>query len=826
MGLRWGGDPVSGSERALRRGVLGLLAGVVIAVAGCASADRPTAPAATVDTLPTLPAPLVVRRWSDPAAWPGGRVPVADDLVTVPAGTLMQLDISPPPLAGLDIQGELEADTARDLTVTVGWIRVAGALRIGSEAIPYTKRALITLTGTGSGDAITGMGTRVIGVVPGGRLSIHGQTRRAWTRLSGTVGTGMTTITVSDEVDWRVGDRIVIAPSGFDPLQAEHRRINAIAGRTLTLDQALRFPHYGEIQQIAGRPVDERAEVGLLSRNITIQGAGPLVDGVPTTTDGLGGHIMILAGATAKVHGVELVNMGQRGRLGHYPIHWHLAGAVSGQFIRNSAIWRSNNRCVTVHGTQQLSVEGNVCYDHLGHGYFLEEGAETGNRLFGNLGLLSRRPEMPHRLIPSDERPATFWVTNPDNSLVANAAAGSEGIGFWYALPDAPIGMSTGQPHRPNRTPLWEFHGNTAHSNHQAGLFVDDAPRANGTTTATSYVPSLIPGQAGSPIVPARFTGFTAYKNGNRGVWLRGNQHFLEDAILADNYIGATFASVESYITGSLVVGATANTIGTRDVYRGFEYYDGPVGARDVTFVGFRGSGSIPWSALGFNRHNAFSLSTASASQNLTFVQSNPLYIEQPSPTKDGDKSAVFQDVTGSVTGTAGRWVTANTPFLTTADCVLQRDWNASVCPGPYLKLVVEGVGSQVNIVPVDVVRDDAASERFVGDGTSTNRIAMSAMPGHEYALTLGQRPMGVSIRVMEGRLGDSILLSIASSSPPITVGSNTARLTEVAHPSAVAQGNGTTYAYDPVQGRIYVKIVVTNVAQYVQGTVGIQLTP
>ena len=64
------------------------------------------------------------------------------------------------------------------------------------------------------------------------------------------------------------------------------------------------------------------------------------------------------------------------------------------------------------------------------------------------------------------------------------------------------------------------------------------------------------------------------------------------------------------------------------------------------------------------------------------------------------------------------------------------------------------------------------------------------------------------------------------SSSPPITVGSNTARLTEVAHPSAVAQGNGTTYAYDPVQGRIYVKIVVTNVAQYVQGTVGIQLTP
>jgi len=802
-----------------------LTALVVWSSVGCVAAERPTAPV-SVDSLPTPVTPLVVRRWSDPAAWPGGRVPAADDLVVIPVGTLMRLDVSPPALAGLDIQGTVEADTAQDLTLTAGWIRVAGAFRFGAEGAPYTRRAVITLTGTGTGDAITGMGTRVIGVLPNARLELHGQTRNAWTRLSGSVATGATTITLSQDVDWRVGDRIVIAPSGFDPFQAEHRRIAAVAGRVLTLDQPLQYPHYGEIQQIAGRAVDERAEVGLLSRNITIQGAGTLIDGVPTAPDGIGGHIMILAGATAKVQGVELVNMGQRGQLGHYPIHWHLAGAVPGQYIRNSVIWRSNNRCVTVHGTRELSVEGNVCYDHLGHGYFLEEGAETGNRLFGNLGLLSRRPAMQDRLIPTDDRPATYWVTNPNNSLVGNVAAGSEGIGFWYALPDAPIGLSTGQPDRPNRTPLWEFQGNIAHSNHQQGLNVDDAPRANGTTTATMYTPSLIPGQSGSPLVPARFTGFVAYKNGNRGVWLRGNQHYLENAILADNYIGATFASVESYLTGSLVVGATANTIGSRDVYRGFEYYDGPVGAREVTFVGFRGTGSIPWSALGFNRRNAFSLSTASASQDLTFLQSTPLYIEAPDPSKDGDKSAVFQDVSGSVTGTAGRWVTANTPFLAPADCVLQADWNARVCPGPYLKVVVEGAGSAVNIAPVDVVRDGSIPERFVGDGTTTSRIAMSAMPGHEYALTLGQRPMGVAIRLHEGRLGEWILVSVASPTPPVTVASNTSPLSEVANAALVAQGNGTTYAYDAALGRIYVKIVVTNVAQYIQGVVGIQLTP
>lgn len=799
---------------------------LVCGVVGCAATERPTAPLA-VDSLATPVTPLVVRRWSDPAAWPAQRVPRADDVVTIPAGTLMQIDVAPPPLAGLDVQGELEADTTQDLTLSVGWIRVAGALRIGTETAPYTRRAVITLTDTGSSEAITGMGTRVIGVLPGGRLTLHGQTRRPWTQLAASVTAGATTITLAQDADWRIGDRIVIAPSGFDPREAEDRVITGVAGRVLTVQPSLRYAHYGEVQQIAGQAVDERAEVGLLSRNITIRGAGTLVDGIPVSADGRGGHIMILAGATAKVHGVELVNMGQRGQLGHYPIHWHLAGAVPGQYIRNSVVWRSNNRCVTVHGTRELLVEGNVCYDHIGHGYFLEEGAETGNRLSANLGILSRRPSSADQLIPTDDRPATYWITNPNNSLVGNVAAGSEGIGFWYALPDAPIGLSAGRSSdRPNRTPLWEFQGNTAHSNAQHGLNVDDAPRANGTTTATMYNPTLTPEQAGSPLVPARFTGFRAYKNGNRGVWLRGNQHYLENAVLADNYIGATFASVESYLTGSLVVGATANTIGARDVYRGFEYYDGPVGARDVTFAGFRGSGQIPWSALGFNRRNAFSLSTASASQNLTFVNSNALYLEAPDPMKDGDKSAVFQDVTGSVTGLPGRWVTANTPFLVTPDCELRVEWNARVCPGPFLKMVVEGAGAAVTLAPVDIVRDGVASERFVGDGVSTSRIAMSAMPAHSYALTLGQRPSGLAVRIHEGRLGDWVLVSINSPTPPVTVASNSARLQEVASPEMVANGTGTTYAYDAVEGRVYVKVVVTTVTQYIQGVVGIQLTP
>jgi cell migration-inducing and hyaluronan-binding protein len=813
-----------------RHRLLSLLLSIGIAVSGCAVTEEVAAPIAD-DGPGSVEGTLIVRRWSNASSWPAGRVPKANDTVVVPAGTLMRLDVSPPPLAGLDIRGVVEFDRTMDLTLSTGWIRIDGALRIGTAASPYTKRATITLTGPSSGDALPGMGTRVIGVFPGGELTIAGETRTAWTRLDATTPPGARALTLRDAVDWRVGDRVVVAPSGFDPAQAEVRRISAVAGRTISLDLGLQHPHFGALQQIAGRTVDERAEVGLLTRNIRIQGAGTsTVDGAPVSADGVGGHIMILAGATASVQGVELVNMGQRGKLGHYPIHWHLAGDVPQQFIRNSTIWRSNNRCVTVHGTRQLEVRDNVCYDHLGHGYFLEDGVETRNVLHGNLGVLSRRPATADRLLPSDDRPSTFWVTNPDNSLVGNVAAGSEAFGFWYALPDAPRGFSAGLPDRPSRTPLWQFADNVAHSNRRNGLHVDDAPLADGTTATSAYIPRAVPAQPTSASVPAYFTGFVAYKNGDHGVWLRGRGHYVTGATLADNSIGATFASAMSYLTGSLVVGPTANTVTTTGLYRGFEFYDGPVGARDVTFVGFEGAGLIPWSALGFNRHggagNQFSLSTLNAAQDLTFIQSNAVYVEPPKSTKDGDKAAVFQDLSGSVTGTPGQWVTANTPFLTVPACTLRTAWNARVCPGPYLRAVIEGSGSTTTIVPVDIVRDGTASERFVGSGNLPSVIAVSAMPGRRYELTLGQIPTTLTVRLQEARAGEWLLLSVGLPERPLSVVSGSAAVPEVATPALVAQESGMAFAYDAVQRRLYLKVIVTAPTATTQGSISVRARP
>ncbi len=784
-----------------------LMLGAVLgafALSGCEPEPDPVSPP---DDDPT-PADSI-QRWSDPSVWPSGQVPESGQSVVVPAGSVIELDVSPPALGGLRIDGEL-VFARRDVDLTADWILVAGLLRLGTEDEPFSHRARITLTGALDVEAAVGMGGRVLGVLPGGRLEVWGEHRTAWTRLSATAAEGASAVQLAGEVDWQVGERIVVAPSGFDPRHAEVRQITGIEAGGLILDQPLDHLHFGEVQTIAGRAVDQRAEVGLLSRAITIRGAGVGDDGVvESSAVGAGGHVMILAGAHARIQGVELLHMGQTGRLGHYPVHWHLAGDVSGQFFRNSAVWRTNNRCVTVHGTDYLEVADNVCYDHLGHGFFLEDGAETGNRLVGNLGMMGRRPDGAARLLPSDDRPATYWVTNPDNHLEGNVAAGSQGIGFWYALPDRPTGPSAGEPDRPRRTPLGVFRDNVAHSNQRGGLFVDHGPRPDLQVETTSYRPIRVPSDPDSEVVPASFENLLAYKNSSRAVWLRGHAHVLRGAILADNQIGATFASSESFLEDALVVGESRNNTTRRDVYRGFEFYDGRVGARRVTFQGFAGAGSIPWSALGYNRRNAFSVHTGNVAEDLEFIDSNVVYLEDPEADKDGDKGAVFLDALGTVSGEPGRWVVANTPFLATPDCTPRGEWNAQVCPGPYVRLLFQ---SSADFAPMEVVRDDGARERFVGTGNNPARTSVSLVADRRYVFETTADAPDLRLSLRDARPGEWVEVEI----PLATAPSRIERDYWAGHPmdpagslAEMRAGDGALYWYDAQPGRLHLKMVV-----------------
>ena len=416
-----------------------------------------------------------------------------------------------------------------------------------------------------------GMGNRVLGVA-GGTLDLHGEPRAGWTRLAATAPAGATQLVLASAPAWRAGDKLVVASTDFDPNRAEVVTVTARSGTVVTLAQPLAYAHYGELQTIAGRTVDERAEVGLLTRNIVIQGDSA------TSAGGFGGHLIGMGG-TLRVEGVELHFMGQKGLMARYPMHWHVMGPVDGQYFAGSSVWKSFNRCVTVHGTDNARVEGNVCHDHLGHGYFLEDGAETGNLIAGNLGLGTHVTAPGEGVLPSDTRAATFWITNPDNTIRGNAAAGSEAFGFWYALPASPTGLSTGSPRLPRSTPA-------ARVQRQRG----------------PLQPARRPQRRRRPDGRREHRGHhlrAAHRPGRRRDRRRGRLHgthgvqahrprglaprarpAAHDAVLADNAIGATFASSETFVEDALFVGESANNGG------GLSRRARPAGASSSTTAG------------------------------------------------------------------------------------------------------------------------------------------------------------------------------------------------------------------------------------------------
>src|SRR5262249_51312370 len=473
-------------------------------------------------------------RWSDAATWTDKKVPGKDAVVTIDKGIDVVLDVSPPPLRSLTINGKLSFADNKDLELSTEWVMVHGELEIGTEARPHTRKATITLTDNVKDEDMSGIGgtndrsDRGI-MMMGGTLNLHGKRTNSWTKLSKTAEAGSNSIEVLNAAEWRVGDEIVLASTDFDPRQAERRTIAAISGNRITLDKKLDYMHFGKITY----EVDERGEVGLLTRNIKIQASADAEQSF------FGGHIMAMPSSHMYVEGVELQRMGQNLTLARYPIHWHLVGDAKGQYIRNAAIHDTYSRCVTVHGTNYLQVENNVTYNTVGHCFFMEDGIEHDNQFVHNLAIQTKchtsKPCDPTNLapfgsssdglnfkltgqdskevlIPSDNTASSYWITNPDNVYRDNVAAGSDPTGFWLAGPEHPTGQFEGTEIRkgtwPSRTKLREFKGNVAHSNFDS-FMGDRAPRADGHFAVGGYVSLVNPADANSAIAESVVEDFT-----------------------------------------------------------------------------------------------------------------------------------------------------------------------------------------------------------------------------------------------------------------------------------------------------------------------------
>ena len=76
-----------------------------------------------------------------------------------------------------------------------------------------------------------------------------------------TAAAGSNTIEVLNAGDWKKGDVIVLASTGFRSPSGRAAKHCPIRGNMITLDKKLDYMHFGKITD----GVDERAEVGMLS---------------------------------------------------------------------------------------------------------------------------------------------------------------------------------------------------------------------------------------------------------------------------------------------------------------------------------------------------------------------------------------------------------------------------------------------------------------------------------------------------------------------------------------------------------------------------------
>jgi hypothetical protein len=416
-------------------------------------------------------------KWSDPNTWNNKVVPGVTDIVTIPAGAAVLLDQNVM-VKNIIIMGMLVVEPTKNVAIETHSIELMGStsyLEWGTEANPYQYTGSLTLKKSTALETtpMSGLEAKGILIMNGGKIEIHGKVKKSWTLLNATIAANTTTLALNDVVDWQIGDSIVVASSSHAN-ENEKACIASISldKKSITISAPLKYGHWGTTETFSNSArswtLDERAEVGLLTRNILIQGDAD------SETDQKGVYIMVMDSSFAKVSGVEIYRTGLGAVLARYPFHWHGCADVTGQYIKNSTVHRSFNRAITIHGSQNALIEDNVCFDIVGHAIFLEDGIETGNTINNNLVMSVRKPLPGMELLASDifsatavdfraAGPAGIWITHPDNTVTNNHVSGA-GSGIWYALPSNPTGFSFTTAIQNRSIPIKKLDNNFTHT--------------------------------------------------------------------------------------------------------------------------------------------------------------------------------------------------------------------------------------------------------------------------------------------------------------------------------------------------------------------------
>ncbi len=445
--------------------------------------------------------------WSVPSTWEGGHAPAAGDVVQIRAGHEVVYDVSSSSVIRLvQVGGVLRFAKDRDTLLCVGLIKVQPGddlseegfdchgpsksapglpqpvLEVGSanEPISEAHHAVIRLA------YVDGMNRESCPALVscGGRVELHGAPlSRAWVKLGADATRGSNEVSLQEPVTgWKAGDRVLLPTTEMsefyqvkdgrrvigtlaDDTETEVAEVAGIDEQGLTLKEPLKFKHQAQGQF--------RGEIANLSRNVVIESADPR---------GVRGHTMYHRFSSVSISYAEFRHLGKKGILGRYPIHFHLCGdTLRGTSLTGVSIWDSENRWLTVHGTNDLVVRDCVGYQCVGHGFFFEDGTEVDNIFDRNLAVQALIGEpLPQQNLPFDPNDgAGFWWGNCRNSFTRNVAVECGKYGYRFQMlksenfsPELSVRQPDGTTRRVDvRTlPFIRFEGNEAHSQRRFGL--------------------------------------------------------------------------------------------------------------------------------------------------------------------------------------------------------------------------------------------------------------------------------------------------------------------------------------------------------------------
>ena len=335
-----------------------------------------------------------------------------------------------------------------------------GGLIIGTADNPVPCGVKVTLKIAGDVNARSfgalpdsiPIGAKALGGL--GSIKLHGcSPDTVWTSLKSSVNAGDKTITVTGDITgWKSGDEIIVTTTDFIKEHTEEATIQQISGRTITLKNKLQYGHLGDDdtkETLLGRHYSQAAEVGLLTRNIVLDGTEGSVEDdfgarvVLTRTETVEGHHTYIRSGVGQFDGVEFKGFGQKGadRYDDYrcQILFYDFPSTEGResYVRNCAFNQGYHTAIAARQKSDgIAIENNVVYRTVNSGIVTDsENVRIENNLVSNVehillykdyfGQETKMPTSMTKSTPTESKPTATMSPSMETTFLVSMETAS-----------------------------------------------------------------------------------------------------------------------------------------------------------------------------------------------------------------------------------------------------------------------------------------------------------------------------------------------------------------------------------------------------------------